>query len=113
MVSNSRSENICLIVEVMVVSQVAASGGVPNSQCMGIVVLGDVFPRELAVEFLLWRELGLCKLIQGVHILIWVGDFPQQKTLVFSIVLCTPISGCNLEDLRLLDCHQLFERCQQ
>ena len=49
-------------------------------------------------------------MLPGVHVLIWVHAFAQQKLLPFTAGL---VPACNLEGLRLVGHHQLVKGGQQ
>ena len=54
-----QEEDVCAVVEIVVVPNVATTKSLPDLLCVGLVLLENVFVGELAVEGLLLRQLGL------------------------------------------------------
>ena len=72
--------NVSPKVEVMVVAEGCAAEGVPDLFSVGIVVIGNAFIFEFAVESLLLREGYLIKSGQTVDILVEVDPLAEQVT---------------------------------
>ena len=73
---------------------------------MGVVILNDV----LAEEGFLGGQFGLCKVLPGVHVLVYVHAFAQQKLSTFTAGL---VPACYFEGLRLVGRQQLVKGGQQ
>ena len=80
--------------------------GLPDVLSVSIIFITDMVTSKFAVEGGLRGKLSLCESLPGVHMLVWVYTFAQQKLTPLLVGL---IPSCDLEGLGRIGRHQLVK----